>query len=97
MVVKNCKIILKSVMVMDTDRETKQPLPADRVMSFGDIEVYDADNKGFNSCKFSYKGKLDKAIGESYLADINFKIGNYPEETKKIRHTLVAIKDNAKA
>lgn len=93
MIVKNCKIILKNVMVMDTDRETKQPLPADKVMSFGDIELYDGDNKGFNSCKFSYKGKLDKAVGESYLADINLKIGNYPEETKKIRHTLVAVRE----
>ena len=93
MKIENVKMLLKNVMVMDKDMETKKPLPEDRVKSYGNMELFDKEQNAFVSTKFSFDGRLEKPIGEIYYVNIDAKLGNYPEETKKIRHKILSFVD----
>ena len=93
MKIENVQILLKSAMVMDKDMQTQKPLPEDKIMTYGNMELFDKTNDTFVSAKFSYAGRLDKPIGKIYNVDIDAKLGNYPEETKKIRHKILSFVD----
>lgn len=93
MKIENVKIILKSAMVMDKDMETKKALPEDKVRTYGNIEIFDKDQNAFVSTKYSFDGRLEKNIGDIYFVTLDAKLGNYPEETKKIRHKILSFAD----
>lgn len=93
MKIENVKILLKSIMVMDKDMETKKPLPEDKVRTYGNMEIFDKDQNIFVSAKYSFDGRLEKPIGDTYFVNIDAKVGNYPEETKKIRHKILSFVD----
>ncbi len=95
MLVKDVKIIIKNTMVMDKDRETNKALPNDKIRTYGDMIVKTKTLNGADTlkdAKYSFVGKLDAPLGETLSADVYFVVGDYPEEIKKIRHTIVAIK-----
>ncbi len=93
MKIENVKVLIKDVMVMEEDITTKQPLPADKVMSYGNMEVWDKEKNRFVSAKFSMAGKFNREVGEVYHVNLDATLGNYPEETKKIRHKILSFVD----